>query len=102
MYEKYNKKIYEIKPICPSICPPKPSKPHQIRKEYYPPKPRAVGSSPSAPAINKSETLIQQVFRAFFIPEINPDKISVYRKISYNIRKSLQTKSRKTLKSFCS
>ena len=50
MYEKYNKKIYEIKPICPSICPPKPSKPHQIRKEYYPPKPRAEGSSPSAPA----------------------------------------------------
>ena len=50
MYEKYNKKIYEIKPICPSICPTKPSKPHQIRKEYYPPKPRAEGSSPSAPA----------------------------------------------------
>ena len=50
MYEKYNKKIYEIKPICPSICPPKPLKPHQIRKEYYPPKPRAEGSSPSAPA----------------------------------------------------
>ena len=55
MYEKYNKKIYEIKPICPSICPPKPSKPHQIRKEYYPPKPRAEGSSPSAPAKEKSE-----------------------------------------------
>ena len=56
MYEKYNKKIYEIKPICPSICPPKPSKPHQIRKEYYPPKPRAEGSSPSAPArIDKSQ-----------------------------------------------
>ena len=50
MYEKYNKKIYEIKPICPSICPPKPSKPHHVRKEYYPPKPRAEGSSPSAPA----------------------------------------------------
>ena len=42
MYEKH-KKIYKIKPICPSMCPPKPSKPHQIRKEYYPPKPRVVG-----------------------------------------------------------
>ena len=56
MYEKYNKKIYEIKPICPSICPPKPSKPHQIRKEYYPPKPRAEGSSPSAPAKRHRES----------------------------------------------
>ena len=39
--------------MCPSICPPKPLKPHKIRKEYYPPKPRAEGSSPSAPAKKK-------------------------------------------------
>ena len=56
MYEKH-KKIYKIKPICPSMCPPKPSKPHQIRKEYYPPKPRAEGSSPSAPAKGTDSTL---------------------------------------------
>ena len=36
--------------MCSPMGPPKPSKPHQIRKEYYPPKPRAEGSSPSAPA----------------------------------------------------
>ena len=66
MYEKYNKKIYEIKPICPSICPPKPSKPHQIRKEYYPPKPRVVGSNPTAPARKKALRM-----KCFF-NEINP------------------------------
>ena len=52
MYEKH-KKIYKIKPICPSMCPPKPSKPHQIRKEYYPPKPRVVSSILTAPAMKK-------------------------------------------------
>ena len=62
MYEKYNKKIYEIKPICPSICPPKPSKPHQIRKEYYPPKPRAEGSSPSAPAKDNGTFIVPFIF----------------------------------------
>ena len=64
MYEKYNKKIYEIKPICPSICPPKPSKPHQIRKEYYPPKPRVVGSNPTAPA-KKEVTFVYQKLLLF-------------------------------------
>ena len=62
MYEKYNKKIYEIKPICPSICPPKPSKPHQIRKEYYPPKPRVEGSSPSAPAKDNGTFIVPFIF----------------------------------------
>ena len=50
MYGKVRQNNYKNIVICPSICPPKPLKPHQIRKEYYPPKPRAEGSSPSAPA----------------------------------------------------
>ena len=51
--------------MCPPMCPPKPSKPHQIRKEYYPPKPRAEGSNPSAPA--KLKALKLRGFKAFFV-----------------------------------
>ena len=54
MYGKVRQNNYKNIVICPSICPPKPLKPHQIRKEYYPPKPRVVGSNPTAPARKKA------------------------------------------------
>ena len=64
--------------------PPKPPKPHQIRKECYSPKTACLGFEPFCPCQRKvRKTLILQGFRAFFIPKINFAKIAIYRKISY-------------------
>ena len=65
MYGKVRQNNYKNIVICPSICPPKPLKPHQIRKEYYPPKPRAVGSNPTAPARKGKESFLRLFF--FFV-----------------------------------
>ena len=62
MYGKVRQNNYKNIVICPSICPPKPLKPHQIRKEYYPPKPRAEGSSPSAPAKDNGTFIVPFIF----------------------------------------
>ena len=40
------------RPMCPLMCPSKACKRLKIRKHYRAPKPRAEGSSPSAPATN--------------------------------------------------
>ena len=74
MYGKVRQNNYKNIVICPSICPPKPLKPHQIRKEYYPPKPRAEGSSPSAPAKEKN---ITSVVFLFFLKCINYNGLEV-------------------------
>lgn len=49
--------IFIIRINSEELCPPRPLKPHQIRKEYYPPKPCAVRCGSAA------ETSAKQKYR---------------------------------------